>query len=121
MEKCLSLSVRDKVFTDLKEITGYEFGVYFNDLYKRKDGTCRRLKGGFTGGKVIHRSVWMLWKQRLEKNDYGLKVEFDCLNSYKSDSKARFINNGYRVIAQGYTTYEEYFNSNRCFIIRIIF
>jgi hypothetical protein len=121
MEKCLSLDVRDKVISDLKEITGYEFSVYFNDLYKRKDGTCRRLKGGFIGAKAVHKSIWTLWKQKLEGNDYGLKVEFDCLDYYKSNSKARFINTGYESIAAGYTTYEDYFNSDDCFIIRIIF
>jgi hypothetical protein len=121
MEKCLSLDVRDKVISDLKEITGYDFCTYFNDLYKRKDGTCRRLKGGFTSAKAIHKSIWTLWKQKLESNDYGLKVELDCLDYYKSDSKARFIEQGNRCIAAGYTTYEEYFNSDSCFIIRIIF
>ena len=118
-EKCLSLSVRDKVFSDLKEITGNEFSLSFNDLYSRKDGTCRRLKGGL--GRSVHKGEWMIWKQIIESKDYGMKVEFDCLDYYKSDSKKRYIEYGLNLINNGNCSWDEYFNMDQTFIIRIIF
>ena len=41
-----SLIVRNEVIKMIKEKFDMNFGYSFNDLYKVKDGVCRRLKGG---------------------------------------------------------------------------
>ena len=43
-----SLEVRNEVIEMIKDKFDISLGFWFNDLYKVKDGVCRRLKGGMS-------------------------------------------------------------------------
>jgi hypothetical protein len=121
-----SLKVRDEVLDLLKEISGYEFLVEYNDLYKVKDNyEVRRLKGWFgenermveiikgsswfrkIWSKVeLREDVWKEYKNKLESIDFGsFKVELNSLRLDREDSYFKMVNN----------------SGDRMFIIKIIY
>ena len=121
-----SLEVRNVVLNDLKRISGWDFKVYFNDLYERKDSEVRRLKGSFISDGWIDKEVWMKWKEELENIDYGVfKVEFSNVNKVLSVGGWKNVNrNREMYVENGNGSIEDFnnmFNSKDYFyIIRII-
>ena len=121
-----SLEVRNVVLNDLKRISGWDFKVYFNDLYERKDSEVRRLKGSFYSDGWIDKEVWMKWKEELENIDYGMfKVEFSNVNKVLSVGGWKNVNrNREMYVESGKGSIEDFnniFNSKDYFyIVRII-
>jgi hypothetical protein len=121
-----SLEVRNVVLNDLKRISGWDFKVYFNDLYERKDSEVRRLKGSFISDGWIDKEVWMKWKEELENIDYGMfKVEFSNVNKVLSVGGWKNVNrNREMYVENGSGSIEDFnnmFNSKDYFyIVRII-
>ena len=121
-----SLEVRNVVLNDLKRISGWDFKVYFNDLYERKDSEVRRLKGSFISDGWIDKEVWMKWKEELENIDYGMfKVEFSNVNKVLSVGGWKNVNrNREMYVENGNGSIEDFnnmFNSKDYFyIVRII-
>jgi hypothetical protein len=121
-----SLNVRNVVLNDLKRISGWDFKVYFNDLYERKDSEVRRLKGSFISDGWIDKEVWMKWKEELENIDYGMfKVEFSNVNKVLSVGGWKNVNrNREMYVENGSGSIEDFnnmFNSKDYFyIVRII-
>ena len=121
-----SLEVRNVVLNDLKRISGWDFKVYFNDLYERKDSEVRRLKGSFISDGWIDKEVWMKWKEELENIDYGMfKVEFSNVNKVLSVGGWKNVNRNREIyVESGNGSIEDFnnmFNSKDYFyIVRII-
>ena len=121
-----SLEVRNVVLNDLKRISGWDFKVYFNDLYERKDSEVRRLKGNFSSDGWVNKEDWMKWKEELEKIDYGVfKVEFSNINKVLSVGGWKNVNrNREMYVEYGNGSIEDFNNmfdsKDYYYIIRII-
>lgn len=121
-----SLEVRNVVLNDLKRISGWDFKVYYNDLYERKDSVVRRLKGSFIIDSWINKEEWMKWKGELESIDYGeFKVEFSNVNKVLSVGGWKNVNRNREMYVESGSGSIEDFNNifdnkDYCYIIRII-
>ena len=120
------LEVRNVVLNDLKRISGWDFKVYFNDLYERKDSVVRRLKGNFSSDGWVNKEEWVKWKGELESINYGeFKVEFSNVNKVLSVGGWKNVNrNREMYVESGKGSIEDFnniFNSKDYFyIVRII-
>lgn len=122
-----SLEVRNIVLNDLKRISGWDFRVYYNDLYERKDSVVRRLKGIFSSGDGwVNKEDWMKWKGELESIDYGeFKVEFSNVNKVLSVGGWENVNrNRERWVENGKGSIEDFNNifdnKDYFWVIRIV-
>ena len=113
-----SLILRDQVIKDLKNITGEQWYVSYNDIYYTKERIVRRLKIGC--GKFINKDTWLIWANKIKQMKYDNKfiVEFDELDQRISNKRL-----GQLVISnpEYYVNfnYAEYLKSNDTFIVRI--
>jgi len=113
-----SLILRDIVIKDLKNMTGGQWYISFNDIYYTKEHVVRRLKIGC--GKIINKDTWLIWASKIKQMKYDNKfiVEFDELEQRISDKRL-----GQLVISnpEYYVNfnYAEYLKSNDTFIVRI--
>ena len=121
-----SLEVRNVILNDLKRISGWDFKVYFNDLYERKDSVVRRLKGSFISDGWINKEEWVKWKGELESIDYGeFKVEFSNVNKVLSVGGWKNVNRNREMYVESGSGSIEDFNNifdskDYYYIIRII-
>ena len=121
-----SLEVRNVVLNDLKRISGWDFKVYYNDLYERKDSVVRRLKGSFMSDSWVNKEDWMKWKEELESIDYGVfKVEFSNVDKVLSVGGWKNVNRNRELyVENGVGSIEDFnniFNNKDYYwIIRII-
>jgi len=121
-----SLEVRNIILNDLKRISGWEFKVYYNDLYERKDSVVRRLKGSFMSDSWVNKEDWMKWKEELESIDYGVfKVEFSNVNKVLSVGGWKNVNRNRELyVENGVGSIEDFnnvFNNKDYYwVIRIV-
>ena len=121
-----SLEVRNIILNDLKRISGWEFKVYYNDLYERKDSVVRRLKGSFMSDSWVNKEDWMKWKEELESIDYEVfKVEFSNVNKVLSVGGWKNVNRNRELyVENGVGSIEDFnnvFNNKDYYwVIRIV-
>ena len=107
-----SLEVRNVVLNDLKRISGWDFKVYYNDLYERKDSVVRRLKGSFMSDSWVNKEDWMKWKEELESIDYGVfKVEFSNVDKVLSVGGWKNVNRNRELYVENGVGSVEDFNN----------
>jgi len=120
----MNLNLKD--VNDLKRISGWEFKVYYNDLYERKDSVVRRLKGSFMSDSWVNKEDWMKWKEELESIDYGVfKVEFSNVNKVLSVGGWKNVNRNRELyVENGVGSIEDFnnvFNNKDYYwVIRIV-
>jgi len=97
-----SLLLRNELIELIKEKFDLNFGFWFNDLYKVKEGVVRRLKGGMSrvdGGRMDVNEFNVKFnevKEFLENlNIEGFDIKFNKLKYYDWDSYKRLKDLGF--------------------------
>jgi len=97
-----SLLLRNELIELIKEKFDLNFGFWFNDLYKVKEGVVRRLKGGMSrvdGGRMDVNEFNVKFnevKVFLENlNIEGFDIKFNKLKDYDWDSYKRLKDLGF--------------------------
>ena len=97
-----SLLLRNELIELIKEKFDLNFGFWFNDLYKVKEGVVRRLKGGMSrvdGGRMDVNEFNVKFnevKEFLENlNIEGFDIKFNKLKDYDWDSYKRLKDLGF--------------------------
>lgn len=97
-----SLLLRNELIELIKEKFDLNFGFWFNDLYKVKEGVVRRLKGGMSrvdGGRMDVNEFNVKFnevKEFLENlNIEGFDIKFNKLKNYDWNSYKRYKDLGF--------------------------
>ena len=97
-----SLLLRNELIELIKEKFDLNFGFWFNDLYKVKEGVVRRLKGGMSrvdGGRMDVNEFNVKFnevKVFLESlNIEGFDIKFNKLKNYDWNSYKRYKDLGF--------------------------
>ena len=97
-----SLLLRNELIELIKEKFDLNFGFWFNDLYKVKEGVVRRLKGGMSrvdGGRMDVNEFNVKFnevKVFLENlNIEGFDIKFNKLKNYDWNSYKRYKDLGF--------------------------
>ena len=97
-----SLLLRNELIELIKEKFDLNFGFWFNDLYKVKEGVVRRLKGGMSrvdGGRMDVNEFNVKFnevKEFLENlNIEGFDIKFNKLKNYDWNSYKRYNDLGF--------------------------
>ena len=97
-----SLLLRNELIELIKEKFDLNFGFWFNDLYKVKEGVVRRLKGGMSrvdGGRMDVNDFNVKFnevKVFLESlNIEGFDIKFNKLKNYDWNSYKRYKDLGF--------------------------
>ena len=97
-----SLLLRNELIELIKEKFDLNFGFWFNDLYKVKEGVVRRLKGGMSrvdGGRMDVNEFNIKFnevKVFLESlNIEGFDIKFNKLKNYDWNSYKRYKDLGF--------------------------